>query len=197
MKRLIDLVLGIFLFVLLFPVMLLVAFLVLLILGRPVFFRQTRPGLNAVPFELIKFRTMSNVGVADGHSAPDDTRLGKFGNFLRKSSLDELPELLNIIGGAMSFVGPRPLLMEYLPLYTAEQARRHDVKPGLTGWAQVNGRNTLSWNEKFALDVWYVDNRSLFLDLKIMIMTIPKVLGSKDIAQDGHVTMKPFQGNQE
>jgi len=197
MKRLIDLVLGILLFTLLLPIMLLVAILVLLILGRPILFRQTRPGFNAIPFELIKFRTMSNVDGADGSSAADEVRLGKFGKFLRKSSLDELPELLNIIGGNMSFVGPRPLLMEYLPLYTAEQARRHRVKPGLTGWAQVNGRNTLSWNEKFALDVWYVDNRSLLLDLKIMIMTIPKVLGSKGVAQDGHVTMEPFRGNQE
>lgn len=197
MKRLIDLVLGVFSFVLLLPIMVTVAILVLLVLGRPIFFRQSRPGLNAVPFELIKFRTMRNVGGADGGSEPDEARLGKFGKFLRKSSLDELPELLNIIGGNMSFVGPRPLLMEYLPLYTTEQARRHKVKPGLTGWVQVNGRNTLSWDEKFALDVWYVDNRSLFLDLKIMMMTIPKVLGLKDTSQDGHATMKPFKGNQE
>lgn len=197
MKRLIDLVLGIVLFALLFPIMLLVAFLVLLLLGRPIFFRQSRPGLNAVPFELIKFRTMSNIVRKDAGIAPDEVRLGKFGKLLRKSSLDELPELLNIIGGSMSFVGPRPLLTEYLLLYTAEQARRHAVKPGLTGWAQVNGRNTLSWDEKFALDVWYVDNQSLLLDLKIMLMTIPKVLRSKDTTQDGHVTMEPFQGNKE
>ena len=134
---------------------------------------------------------MSNVGGAD------DARLGKFGHFLRKSSLDELPELLNIIKGDMSFVGPRPLLMEYLPLYSQEQSRRHDVRPGLTGWAQVNGRNTLGWDERFALDVWYVDNQSLLLDIKIMLMTIPKVLGSMDIAQEGHVTMKPFEGKKE
>jgi sugar transferase EpsL len=191
MKRLIDLVLGITLFILLFPVMLIVAFLVLVVLGRPILFRQTRPGQNAVPFDLVKFRTMREA------SGADEDRLGKFGNFLRKSSLDELPELLNIIKGDMSFVGPRPLLMEYLPLYTKVQSRRHDVRPGLTGWAQVNGRNTLGWDEKFALDVWYVDNRSILLDLKIMLMTIPKVLGSKGIAQDGHATMEPFRGSKE
>jgi lipopolysaccharide/colanic/teichoic acid biosynthesis glycosyltransferase len=191
MKRLIDLVLGITLFILLFPVMLIVAFLVLVVLGRPILFCQTRPGQNAVPFDLVKFRTMREA------SGADEDRLGKFGNFLRKSSLDELPELLNIIKGDMSFVGPRPLLMEYLPLYSKEQSRRHDVRPGLTGWAQVNGRNTLGWDEKFALDVWYVDNRSILLDLKIMLMTIPKVLGSKDIAQDGHATMEPFRGSKE
>ena len=153
--------------------------------------RQTRPGQNAVPFDLVKFRTMREA------SGAYEVRLGKFGNFLRKSSLDELPELLNIIKGDMSFVGPRPLLMEYLPLYTKEQSRRHDVRPGLTGWAQVNGRNALGWDEKFALDVWYVDNRSILLDLKIMLMTIPRVLGSKDIAQDGHATTEPFQGSKE
>jgi lipopolysaccharide/colanic/teichoic acid biosynthesis glycosyltransferase len=191
MKRLIDFVFCTLLLILLFPIVLLVAFLVLIVLGRPIFFRQTRPGLNSVPFELVKFRTMGDVGGAD------EVRLGKFGNFLRKSSLDELPELLNIVRGEMSFVGPRPLLMEYLPLYTDEQSRRHNVRPGLAGWAQVNGRNTLGWEEKFALDVWYVDNRSILLDLKIVLMTIPKVLGSKDIAQDGHVTMAPFQGNKE
>jgi sugar transferase EpsL len=191
MKRLIDLVLGITLFILLFPVMLIVAFLVLVVLGRPILFRQTRPGQNAAPFDLVKFRTMREA------SGADEDRLGKFGNFLRKSSLDELPELLNIIKGDMSFVGPRPLLMEYLPLYTKVQSRRHDVRPGLTGWAQVNGRNTLGWDEKFALDVWYVDNQSILLDLKIMLMTIPKVLGSKDIAQDGYATMEPFRGSKE
>ncbi len=191
MKRLIDFVFSALLLIVLFPIVLLVAFLVFIFLGRPIFFRQTRPGLNSVPFELVKFRTMSDVG------GPDQVRIGKFGNFLRKSSLDELPELLNIVRGEMSFVGPRPLLMEYLPLYTDEQSRRHNVRPGLTGWAQVNGRNTLGWEEKFALDVWYVDNRSILLDLKIVLMTIPKVLGSKDIAQDGHVTMAPFQGSKE
>ena len=189
MKRVIDLILGVVLFVMLFPVLLIVAFLVLVMLGSPVLFRQTRPGRNARPFELIKFRTMSNA------VGPDEARLGKFGRFLRTTSLDELPELLNIIKGEMSLVGPRPLLLEYLPLYSKEQARRHDVRPGLTGWAQVNGRNALSWEDKFALDVWYVDNQSLWLDLKILLMTILKVVKRDGVSQSGHATMEPFRGS--
>jgi sugar transferase EpsL len=197
MKRLIDLVLGIILLLLLSPIILIVALAVLLSLGSPVFFRQTRPGLNGVPFILIKFRTMSTTQDSDRSVASDEKRLGRTGRFLRKFSLDELPELLNIVRGDMSFVGPRPLLMEYLPLYSAEQAGRHRVKPGLTGWAQVNGRNTLSWDERFELDNWYVENQSFLLDLKIMLMTIPKVLGSKGIVQEGHATMEPFRGKRE
>jgi sugar transferase EpsL len=190
MKRLIDMVLATTVFVLLLPVMLMVAFLVLVVLGRPILFRQTRPGQNAVPFELVKFRTMSETGGAD------EVRLGRFGQFLRKTSLDELPELLSIIKGEMSFVGPRPLLMEYLPLYTKEQSRRHDVRPGLTGWAQVNGRNLISWSEKFELDVWYVDNHSILLDFRIMVMTFWQVLQGVGTSHPGEVTMTKFGGDE-
>ena len=145
-------------------------------LGSPVFFRQTRPGLHGRPFEMVKFRTMTDVRGPDGQLLPDAVRLTAFGRFLRATSLDELPELWNVLKGDMSLVGPRPLLMEYLPLYSPEQARRHDVRPGITGWAQVNGRNALSWEEKFKLDVWYVDHRSLWLDVKILWLTVRKVL---------------------
>lgn len=197
MKRFVDMVLGIIFLVLLLPVILGVALAVLLNLGRPVLYRQTRPGLNGVPFRLIKFRTMSFIHHANGSMESDEDRLGKVGKWLRKSSLDELPELINIIRGDMTFVGPRPLLMEYLPLYNAVQARRHSVKPGLTGWAQVNGRNTLSWNERLALDNWYVDNRSFFLDVRIMFLTLLKVLRREGISQDGHATMEPFRGSRD
>ena len=197
MKRVIDLILGIVLFVVLFPVLLIVAFLVRVMLGSPVLFRQTRPGRNARPFELIKFRTMTDEKDAKGELLPDSQRLSAFGRMLRATSLDELPELWNVLKGDMSLVGPRPLLMEYLDLYTSEQSRRHEVRPGITGWAQVSGRNALSWEDKFALDVWYVDNQSLWLDLKILLMTIMKVVKRDGVSQSGHVTMEPFRGSKE
>ena len=163
-------------------------------LGSPVFFRQTRPGLHGQPFEMVKFRTMTDTRGPDGKLLPDADRLTSFGRFLRASSLDELPELWNVLKGDMSLVGPRPLLMEYLPLYSPEQARRHDVRPGITGWAQVNGRNALSWEEKFKLDVWYVDHRSLWLDVKILWLTLRKVLVREGISADGEATMRKFTG---
>lgn len=164
-------------------------------MGSPVLFRQVRPGIDGKPFEMVKFRTMKDAIDAQGNPLPDAERLTSFGQFLRSSSLDELPELWNVLKGDMSLVGPRPLLMEYLPLYSAEQYRRHDVRPGVTGWAQINGRNTLSWKEKFALDVWYVDNRSLWLDIKILFLTIKKVVVRDGISADGEATMSRFEGN--
>lgn len=163
-------------------------------LGSPVFFRQTRPGRNGVPFEMIKFRTMTDECGPDGKLLPDSVRLTPFGAFLRSSSLDELPELWNVLKGDMSLVGPRPLLMEYLPLYTPQQARRHDVRPGITGWAQVNGRNALEWGSRLCLDVWYVDKRSFWLDIKILWMTVWYVLARKDISEAGEATMSRFTG---
>jgi len=159
-----------------------------------VLFRQIRPGLNGKPFEMIKFRTMRDAVDASGKQLPDNERMTPFGCFLRSSSLDELPELWNVLKGDMSLVGPRPLLMEYLPLYTSEQSRRHEVRPGVTGWAQINGRNALSWEEKFKLDIWYVDNRSLWLDLKIIFLTVVKVVMRDGISADGEVTMPKFTG---
>lgn len=166
-------------------------------LGSPVFFRQTRPGLKGKLFEMVKFRTMTNECCPDGRLLPDKDRLPSFGRWLRASSLDELPELWNVLKGEMSLVGPRPLLVEYLPLYTPEQARRHEVRPGITGWAQVNGRNAISWEEKFKLDVWYVDNQSLWLDLKILWLTIKKVLVRDGISAQGDATMPKFTGSQK
>lgn len=163
-------------------------------LGNPVLFRQVRPGLHGMPFEMIKFRTMTDQRGPDGELLPDSVRLTSFGRFLRASSLDELPELWNVLKGEMSLVGPRPLLMEYLPLYSDEQARRHDARPGITGWAQVNGRNALSWNEKFALDVWYVDHRSLWGDIKILWLTVKKVLVREGVSAAGEATMPKFTG---
>jgi lipopolysaccharide/colanic/teichoic acid biosynthesis glycosyltransferase len=163
-------------------------------MGSPVFFRQTRPGLHGRPFEMIKFRTMRDAVDAQGRPLPDAERLTRLGRFLRSSSLDELPELWNVLRGEMSLVGPRPLLMEYLPLYSPEQARRHELRPGVTGWAQVNGRNAISWEEKFALDVWYVDNRSLWLDLEIIWLTIRKVIKRDGISAAGEATMPKFTG---
>jgi lipopolysaccharide/colanic/teichoic acid biosynthesis glycosyltransferase len=160
--------------------------------GPPVFFRQTRPGYKGRPFELMKFRTMSDERDESGHLLPDSERIGRLGGFLRKSSLDELPEMINVLRGEMSLVGPRPLLMEYLDRYTPEQSRRHDVPPGITGWAQVNGRNALSWDDKFALDIWYVDNYSLVLDLKILGKTVGQVLSREGISAEGHATMPKF-----
>jgi lipopolysaccharide/colanic/teichoic acid biosynthesis glycosyltransferase len=195
MKRLIDIMVALLaLLVLLLPLILL-ACLVACKIGRPIYFSQIRPGLYGKPFCMIKFRTMNNELDSDGHLLPDAQRLSSFGRFLRASSLDELPELWNVIKGDMSLVGPRPLLMEYLPLYTEEQARRHDVRPGITGWAQVNGRNAISWEEKFKLDVWYVDNQSFFLDVKILALTILKVIKRDGISAQGEVTMTKFTGS--
>lgn len=194
MKRAFDVIAGLALLILAAPVMLAAAVAVLLSLGRPVFFRQMRPGLGGRPFAMVKFRTMREA--RDGAGAPlgDDKRLTPTGRFLRASSFDELPELWNVLKGDMSLVGPRPLLMEYLPLYTKEQARRHEARPGITGWAQVNGRNALSWEEKFALDVWYVDHRTFGLDMRILAKTFLSVLSREGINAAGHATMPPFAG---
>lgn len=179
---------------LIWPLLLLLYLLVRVKLGLPVFFLQIRPGLHGKPFMMIKFRTMIDKSDSAGNLLPDAIRLIPLGRFLRSSSLDELPEFLNVLKGEMSLVGPRPLLMEYLPLYSAEQARRHEVRPGITGWAQVNGRNAISWEEKFKLDVWYVDNRSFWLDLKILWLTLKKVLVREGISQEGQATMEEFKG---
>jgi len=195
LKRLFDVIAAFTGLVLLSPVILIVAWQVCRKLGSPVLFRQTRPGLNGKPFEMIKFRTMKDALDAEGNPLPDSDRLTAFGQFLRSSSLDELPELWNVLKGDMSLVGPRPLLMEYLPLYSPEQYRRHELRPGVTGWAQVNGRNTLGWEDKFALDVWYVDNRSLWLDIKILFLTVKKVVVRDGISAEGEATMKKFMGD--
>lgn len=178
----------------LWPVMLLVAFGVAVFLGRPVLFRQVRPGLNGRLFEVWKFRSMGDQRDADGNLLPDAQRLGRFGRLLRSSSLDELPQLFAVLKGDLSLVGPRPLLVEYLPYYSSEQARRHDVPPGITGWAQVNGRNALNWEQRFALDVWYVDHRSLALDLRILFLTVLKVFKREGITAAGGMMMPPFRG---
>jgi lipopolysaccharide/colanic/teichoic acid biosynthesis glycosyltransferase len=176
------------------PVLLILVILIRRGMGSPLLFRQIRPGKDGEPFEMMKFRTMRDATGPDGELLPDTVRLTRLGQTLRSSSLDELPELWNVLKGDMSLVGPRPLLMEYLPLYSPEQARRHNVRPGVTGWAQVNGRNAISWDEKFALDVWYVDNRSLWLDLKIIWLTIRKVLQREGISAAGEATMPKFTG---
>lgn len=194
MKRLFDLVLVVGSALVWLPLLLGLAILVRVRLGGPVFFCQQRPGLGRRPFRIIKFRTMNQARDAHGNLLPDAERLTPFGRFLRNSSLDELPELVNVLRGDMSLVGPRPLLMEYLPLYTPDQARRHEVRPGITGWAQVKGRNAISWEEKFRLDVWYVDHQSLWLDVKILAMTLWAVLARKGITADGHDTMPVFNG---
>lgn len=194
MKRLFDFFISICASIVLAPVIVLVAWKIRSNIGSPVLFRQTRPGLNGKPFEMIKFRTMKDTVDDAGNLLPDEERMTSFGNKLRHSSLDELPELWNVVKGDMSLVGPRPLLMQYIPLYNQEQARRHEVKPGVTGWAQVNGRNAINWQQKFNLDVWYVDNRSLFLDIKILLLTIKKVLVKEDISAEGHVNMPEFKG---
>jgi lipopolysaccharide/colanic/teichoic acid biosynthesis glycosyltransferase len=194
MKRLMDVMVSLILLMLLAFPMLLLAGLIWINLGRPVLFKQIRPGRLGRPFTMIKFRTMNDAIGADGRLLPDALRLTTFGRFLRSSSLDELPELWNVFRGEMSLVGPRPLLMEYLPLYTSFQARRHEVRPGITGWAQVNGRNALSWEDRFRLDVWYVDNRTLWLDLKILALTVRKVLVREGISAVGEATMSKFTG---
>ncbi len=194
MKRLFDIVVAALALAFLSPLLGIVATLVRWKLGTPILFQQQRPGLNAKPFTLYKFRTMRVANDSLGNSLPDDQRLTGLGKFLRASSLDELPELWNVVNGDMSLVGPRPLLMEYLPLYTAEQARRHELRPGLTGWAQINGRNALTWNERFALDVWYVENHSLWLDVRIICLTVWYVARRDGINHPGHVTMERFRG---
>ncbi len=193
-KRAFDLILTIPAIILLAPLFFILSFMVAILLGAPVLFRQQRPGLGGRPFWLLKFRTMTDARGADGVLLPDSERLTRFGRFLRASSLDELPELFNVLKGDMSLVGPRPLLTQYLDRYTPEQARRHEVKPGITGWAQVNGRNAITWEEKFKLDVWYVDNWSLWLDIKIIAMTIWKILKREGINQPGQATMGEFKG---
>ena len=195
MKRLFDLTAAALGLLLLALPLLVLTLLVRRKLGRPAFFRQVRPGLHGRPFQMVKFRTMTDARGPDGALLPDAERLTPFGRFLRSTSLDELPELWNVLRGDMSLVGPRPLLMEYLPLYTPEQARRHAVRPGITGWAQVNGRNALSWEEKFALDVWYVDHQSLALDISILWRTVRKVLVREGISAAGEATMGKFTGN--
>lgn len=195
MRRVFDVVASLFVFVFLSPVMLLIIFTIWMFLGTPVFFRQKRPGRYGHPFVMIKFRTMRNAPGKDGIQLPDEVRLTRFGRFLRSTSLDELPELWNVLKGDMSLVGPRPLLMEYLLLYNDEQMRRHDVRPGITGWAQVNGRNAISWAEKFKLDVWYVDNQSFWLDIKILFLTIKKVFVREGVSAEGYATAEKFKGN--
>ncbi len=195
LKRLFDFFTVSLILLFVSPIFLLVSVLIFLFFGFPIFFIQPRPGLNGEIFSVFKFRTMSNLMDVNGQLLSDEKRLTKLGSFLRKLSLDELPQLINVLRGEMSLVGPRPLLVEYLPLYSAEQSRRHNVLPGITGWAQINGRNSLSWEEKFKLDVWYVDNHSFFLDLKILFLTIKKIFSREGISADGVATMNKFTGN--
>ncbi|EXB32981.1 sugar transferase [Acinetobacter sp. 1461402] len=197
LKRVLDIVIASVALVLLSPLYFYVAYKVRKNLGSPVLFRQARPGLHGKPFEMIKFRTMTDERDAEGNLLPNEQRLPKFGKMLRATSLDEMPELWNVIKGDMSIVGPRPLLMEYLPLYSPEQAKRHNVRPGMTGYAQVNGRNSISWEEKFKLDTWYVENQSIWLDFKIMFQTVKKVLVKEGINQSEEVTMTRFTGNKD
>ncbi|WP_264302692.1 MULTISPECIES: sugar transferase [unclassified Shewanella] len=197
MKRLFDMVASFCALLLLSPIIALVAWKIRKNLGSPVLFRQTRPGLHGKPFEMVKFRTMKDATDEQGNILPDAERMTPFGDKLRNSSLDELPELWNVLKGEMSLVGPRPLLMQYLPLYSKEQARRHEVRPGVTGWAQINGRNAISWEKKFKLDVWYVDNHSFWLDFKILLLTVKKVFVKEGISADGHVTIAPFTGQEQ
>ncbi|MEZ9761343.1 sugar transferase [Vibrio splendidus] len=195
MKRLFDIVVSLTALILLSPIIALVAYKIKNNLGSPVLFRQTRPGLDGVPFEMIKFRSMKDATDKQGYPLPDSERLTAFGSKLRNTSLDELPELWNVVKGDMSLVGPRPLLMRYLPLYNKEQARRHDVRPGVTGWAQINGRNAISWQEKFELDTWYVDNHNVVLDIKILFLTVKTVFVKEGVSANDHVTMPEFKGN--
>ncbi|MBN27132.1 MAG: sugar transferase [Alteromonadaceae bacterium] len=194
LKRLLDILLVCIALLLLWPIILVTALFVRLLLGGPVLFKQARPGRDSRVFNMMKFRSMTNDTDENGQLLADEVRLTSFGRFLRRSSLDELPGLFNVLRGDMSLVGPRPLLVEYLSLYNAQQLRRHEVRPGITGWAQVNGRNNLCWEDKFKLDVWYVDNRSLMLDIKILCMTVIKVIQRADVEQVGHVTMRKFTG---
>ena len=196
-KRLMDLALASIALTVLSPAMLMTAIIVRIRLGRPILFSQIRPGYKGRPFRMYKFRTMLDSCDASGNPLPDEQRMTPLGEFLRSSSLDELPELWNVIRGDMSLVGPRPLMMAYLDRYSPEQARRHDVKPGLTGWAQINGRNSISWEEKFGLDVWYVDNHSLLLDIRILWMTLGAVLFRHGVSAAGHATMPEFMGSED
>lgn len=197
LKRVLDVVIASTALLLLSPVYFFVAYKVRKNLGSPVLFRQVRPGLHGKPFEMIKFRSMKDAVDENGNPLPDSERLTPFGKMLRATSLDEMPELWNVIKGDMSIVGPRPLLMEYLPLYNKEQAKRHNVRPGITGYAQVNGRNAISWEKKFELDTWYVENQSLWLDFKIMLKTVKKVIAKDDISAEGEATMSKFTGTPE
>lgn len=196
MKRLFDFFASLIALVVLSPLVLVIFVLVRKKMGAPAFFLQQRPGLNGKPFLMVKFRTMLDAVDANGKPLQDSERLTSFGRFLRATSLDELPELWNVLRGEMSLVGPRPLLMEYLPLYSVEQMHRHDVRPGITGWAQVNGRNAISWEDKFKLDIWYVQNQSFWLDIKILFLTIKKVVIREGISADGHVTIEKFTGGE-
>lgn len=195
MKRFFDVLLSSIFLIALIPILLLITILIKINLGSPILFIQKRPGKDMKVFKMYKFRTMKNLD--EGMIDDDETRITKLGTFLRNYSLDELPELFNVLKGDMSLVGPRPLLEEYVPLYSKEQLKRHKVKPGITGWAQINGRNSISWEEKFKLDVWYVNNRSLFLDFKILFLTIKKVMFKENISKKGHATMTKFKGNND
>lgn len=197
MKRLLDLIFGILVLFLASPLLLFGAIVVGISMGRPVLFRQTRPGFKGLPFLLYKFRTMRDALDANGQPLSDAERLTRWGALLRRTSIDELPQLINVLKGDMSIVGPRPLLMEYLPLYSPEQMRRHEVRPGITGWAQVNGRNALTWERKFELDVWYVDHQSFWFDIKILLLTIKMVLVRDGVSAEGHVTTYPFTGTKD
>tara|TARA_R110002072_G_scaffold255129_1_gene413844 strand:- start:2149 stop:2745 length:597 start_codon:yes stop_codon:yes gene_type:complete len=197
MKRLFDIIVSLTALIVLSPILLIVGVLIRGKLGSPIIFSQVRPGLNEKSFEMIKFRTMKDAVDSEGNVLPDEERLTPFGKFIRSSSLDELPGLWCVLKGDMSLVGPRPLLVEYLPLYSKDQARRHDVRPGITGWAQVNGRNAISWEDKFKLDVWYVDNQSFWLDIKILLLTIRKVFIREGISAEGDVTMPKFTGSKK
>ena len=195
MKRSFDFIVSLIALLILWPLILVTAFLIRFKIGKSVLFRQERPGLHGKSFYVYKFRTMTDARDENGEFLPDDVRLTDFGKFVRKLSLDELPQLWNVLKGDMSFVGPRPLLVEYLPIYNERQAKRHNVLPGITGWAQVNGRNAISWEEKFELDVWYVKNQSFWLDIKILLMTVAKVFKSEGITQDGQATIQKFAGS--
>lgn len=197
MKRIFDFIVSLVSLFSLLPVMILLAIIIRFKLGSPILFSQDRPGLNGKVFKMMKFRSMLDKKDAQGNFLPDNERLTDFGSFLRSTSLDELPGLFNVLKGDMSIVGPRPLLVQYLCLYSAEQARRHDVRPGITGWAQVNGRNAISWEQKFEYDIWYVDNYSLLLDFRILLLTVKKVFFKEDISASNHATMPEFKGNKK
>lgn len=195
LKRLFDFSVSLFGLILSAPILIIAYFLIATKLGKPVLFRQIRPGKNEVPFEIFKFRTMTDEKDSNGELLPDDQRMTKLGATIRKTSVDELPQLFNVLKGDLSLIGPRPLLMEYLPLYNEEQKKRHQVKPGITGWAQINGRNAITWEQKFKLDVWYVENQSFKLDMYILYKTVQNVLQKKDINATDHVTTEKFRGN--
>jgi len=196
-KRILDFVLSIIIMLVCLPVMLIVGLIIFLTEGKPIFFFHERPGKDGQPFKLIKFRSMRNARDAEGNLLPDGERITNFGNFIRKTSIDELPEFINVLRGEMSLVGPRPLLMQYVDRYSPQQFRRHEVLPGITGWAQVNGRNAISWNEKFMLDIWYIDHWSVWLDIKILLLTVWKVISGEGISQAGRATMDEFMGNED